>query len=343
MSKIKIYLQRPWKNSDSPYYLYLREQPPENVNYVNANEFKLIENKRKFKINNFVKKNVKNLLKLASGLPNAHRTKENGFDIIHCAHCLSLNKKPWVADIELYQQLWASQNAGKKLKIKKLLESEHCKKIMPWTEWCKKGVLKQFPEIENKTEVVYPAVPGRKFKKSESKEEINLLFSARDFFLKGGKDATETIDKLTKKHKNVNGTIVSDIPKEILNKYSGNKKITFHRLMPQEKLYELYKKADVFVYPTKVDCFGFGILEAFSFGLPIVSCEGQARRELIEDGKTGYVISQERLTGVVEKLINDEKLRKKTSKNCLKEIKDGKFSIKQRNKKLKRIYEEALK
>jgi hypothetical protein len=31
------------------------------------------------------------------------------------------------------------------------------------------------------------------------------------------------------------------------------------------------------------------------------------------------------------------------SKECIKEIKSGKFSIKERNKKLKKIYEEALK
>ena len=344
MSKIKIYLQRPWKNSDSPYYVYLREQPLENVNYVNANGFKLIDTERGFKINNFVKKSVKNLLKLTPDLPNAHRTKFKGeYDLIHCAHCLSLNKKPWVFDIEIYNQLWASQNnRGKKFKVKKLLESEHCKKIMPWTEWCKDKILKTFPEIKDKIEVVYPAVPERKFRGGKSKDEINLIYSARDFFVKNGKDATRTIDELTKKYKNVTGTIVSDVPQEILNKYSGNKKITFHRLMPQKNLFELYEKADVFVYPTNVDAFGFGIIEAFSFGLPVVSCEGQSRKELIEDGKTGYVVSDERLTDVTEKLINDDKLRKRMSGNCLKEIKEGKFSIKQRNRKLKRIYEEAL-
>ncbi|MEA3329762.1 MAG: hypothetical protein U9Q06_03380, partial [Nanoarchaeota archaeon] len=44
-----------------------------------------------------------------------------------------------------------------------------------------------------------------------------------------------------------------------------------------------------------------------------------------------------------ELLIKNEKLRKQMSKNCVKEIKDGKFSVKKRNKRLKKIYEEALK
>jgi len=42
-------------------------------------------------------------------------------------------------------------------------------------------------------------------------------------------------------------------------------------------------------------------------------------------------------------VIENKRLRKKLSQNCIKIIKDGKFSIKERNKKLRRIYEEALK
>ena len=43
-----------------------------------------------------------------------------------------------------------------------------------------------------------------------------------------------------------------------------------------------------------------------------------------------------------EKLMNNKKLREKMSRNALKEIKSGRFSIKERNKKLKRIYKESL-
>ena len=43
------------------------------------------------------------------------------------------------------------------------------------------------------------------------------------------------------------------------------------------------------------------------------------------------------------KLIEDKDLREKMSKECLRVIKEGKFSIKERNKQLKRIYEETIK
>ena len=73
-------------------------------------------------------------------------------------------------------------------------------------------------------------------------------------------------------------------------------------------------------------------------------------------GKTGFIIprkkeinydqlDEEIIKKIEEKaslLIENKKLREKMSKNCLKTIKDGKFSIRERNKKLKRIYGEAL-
>jgi len=43
------------------------------------------------------------------------------------------------------------------------------------------------------------------------------------------------------------------------------------------------------------------------------------------------------------KLIENKKLREKIRQNNLKEIREGRFSIKERNKKLKKIYQEAIK
>ncbi|MDA3781165.1 MAG: hypothetical protein PF487_13210, partial [Bacteroidales bacterium] len=82
--------------------------------------------------------------------------------------------------------------------------------------------------------------------------------------------------------------------------------------------------------------------------------------EILEDGKTGFLIdfpdkdlsygkmnkSKEKLAETIfEKcslLIENKKLREEMSKSCIDEIRVGKFSIKERNKKLKRIYEESL-
>jgi len=364
MNKIKVYLQYPWKFPDSPYYKYLIQNPPKNIEYLNVeNQKGVITNANKFFLAHKVKIAIRkwvNILKIS--MMNAKITKSRKpYDIIHCAHCISKNKnKPWVADFEGDWQFYiGKKNPHLKRRVRKILLSKNCKKILPWTEKLMQRILKEFPEIKDKIEVVYPALPLPMVKKKKH-QGINLLFVARYFYHKGGLHTLEAMDKLTKKHKNVNAIFVSEVPEHLLEKYSKNPKIKFYNLMPQDKLFkEIYSITDIFIYPGYSDSLGFAILEAMSFGIPVVTVNVPSRDELIEDGKTGLVIDlgrnlkklerREYLEEVIskisdrtEKLIKSKKLRDKISKNCMKTIKNGKFSIKERNKKLERIYKEAL-
>jgi len=189
-----------------------------------------------------------------------------------------------------------------------------------------------------------------------------LLFIGRDFALKGGYTAISIINNLVKKYDWVRGVIVSDVPKKILDEYAGNKKIKFYSLMSHEKLFsKIYPNSDVLLYPTFSDTFGFAILEAQSFGLPVIAMKTASThtiQETISEGETGFVINNldsdasnrivskkviAKMTEKVEKLITNDTLLNSMSKKCRKVIKDGKFSIERRNKKLKKIYEDAIK
>ncbi|MFH8120275.1 MAG: glycosyltransferase family 4 protein [Candidatus Aenigmatarchaeota archaeon] len=363
MKKIRVYIQKPWRYTKSYYYVSLTQFPPKNIEFINKNEFKSIKAVPKYA--NFLKRFLKKIIKIIiSSFPNVRFTKiKKSYDLIHCAHCLSLNKFPWVADIEWVGQFWLYGPVKKypsKGYVKKILASPYCKKIMAWTEWAKCGILKEFPMLKNKIEVVYPAIPFKKFKRRKSKK-ITLLFVARDFYFKGGLYALYAIDALTKKYKEVNGIIISNVPENIKNSIK-NKKIKFYDLMSQKKLFKkIYPKCDIFVYPSFTDTFGYSIIEAMSFGIPVVTVDGQSRRELIKNGKHGFIvkspfgdfpkdddlrkINQNVLNNLIRKielLIKNKKLREKMSKNCIREVREGKFSIKERNKKLEKIYKEAL-
>lgn len=366
MKTIKVYLQYPWKFPDSPYYKYLINSPLKEIEYLNIQKQKgVIINKKLFWFSNFLKRNIRRWTnKLNLLIPNAHLSPKGDYDLIHCAHCLSKNKdKPWVADVEGIWSLFISGHKTKKgiKKVENYLERENCKKILPWTEYTKKELLQIFPNLEHKTEVIYPAIPERKNLPKKPKNRINIIFSGRYFYHKGGLHALEAIDRLTKKYKNVYGIFNSTIPKEVLEKYKKNRKIEFYSLIPQEKLFELYEKSHILLYPGYSDSFGFAYLEAMSFGIPIVTVDKNYRREIVEKG-TGFIINCEnvyklnrnkisekeeqiikKLVYETEKLIKDKKLREKMSKECIKVIKEGKFSIKERNKKLEKIYREALK
>jgi len=363
MKSTKVYLQYPWKFPDSPYYNFLIKNLPEGINYVNAKGGEaVILNKRKFLLSNFIKNLVrKTAVHLSLPFPNAHftRTKQE-FDLIHCAHCISLNKKPWIADFEGVWQFWVGKKTkmGEKI-VRKILLDKNCKKIMPWTELTKKDIIETFPEIKDKVEVIFPAVPLANFKKTKNKKLV-LLYVARYFWIKGGLIALETLKEI-KKNFDVEIIFISDTPKEIKRKYDG---IKFLNLVSQKKLFEYLRKADIFFYPSLVDTFGFSLLEAMAHKVPIISVNTsgtRSRKEIIENGKTGFLIDFSRrelnyysieepekklIEELIKKtsiLIENNKLRNDMSKNCEDIIKNGKFSIKKRNKKLKKIYEDALK
>lgn len=61
--------------------------------------------------------------------------------------------------------------------------------------------------------------------------------------------------------------------------------------MPREELIKKgYEKSDILVYPGYSDSFGWAFLEAMSFGLPIITVNGVARRDLIRNGRNGFVV-----------------------------------------------------
>lgn len=357
---MKIYLQYPWVNPDTSYYKYLMHGLPSNIDFVNFREedFGKISKKEKMFMNQKVKRIIRKTTRgLKLPIPNAHFsiTREN-YDLIHCAHCLSLNKTPWVADFESVWQLSVSLKPTKL--EKKILDKSNCKKILPWTKSIKKQFMNFYPKIKDKMEVVYPAVPFYGGHKKQGKTTI--IYVSRNFRIKGGLLALETLRRLKEKYR-INTIVVSNVPEKLKRKY---KEIDIKKLMPQEELFSHLRKSDIFLYPSFAESFGFSLLEAMSFGLPIVTINTDNiesnRREIVEDEEVGFIfdvkgkISYNKIGSKEEKivrklvkktsyLIEDERTRRKMSRRGMKEIKSGKFSIKKRNKKLERIYKNALK
>ena len=107
---IKVHLQYPWKSPDSSYYKNILDYPPENITYVNyqksSKQMSIIGSSKKFESMRKLKNILRKILGFLS-LPNLIYTRGRNYDLIHCAHCLSLNKKPWVVDTETYDRVTA--------------------------------------------------------------------------------------------------------------------------------------------------------------------------------------------------------------------------------------------
>jgi glycosyltransferase involved in cell wall biosynthesis len=165
----------------------------------------------------------------------------------------------------------------------------------------------------------------------------------------------------------------TDAPLEFIKHYE-KRGVTFKtEIVTRKELFEkYYLKSDIFVMPTFTDSFGYVFLEAMSCGLPLIGTDIFAVPEIIEDGKNGFLVHTDlsefssnylhrnfyktidyskitcpdivkQLVEKISILVENPKLRRKMGLTGYKIIENGKFSIKVRNEKLKRIYEEAIK
>lgn len=67
-------------------------------------------------------------------------------------------------------------------------------------------------------------------------------------------------------------------------------KLTFCGFLQGEKLTDEYRKAQVFVLPTREDCFGLVLLEAMCAGVPIVASKyADGAYDTVVEGQNGYI------------------------------------------------------
>jgi glycosyltransferase involved in cell wall biosynthesis len=123
--------------------------------------------------------------------------------------------------------------------------------------------------------------------------------------------------------------------------------VKFLGKLSAEDLMEEYKRADIFVLPSIVDSrgdtegLGVVLLEALSFGLPVIASNVGGIPDIVEDGKTGILIPEKdpvAIADAIEKLLSnweDAKLMVLRGQDMIRE----RFSLEKIADKLVRIYD----
>ncbi len=252
--------------------------------------------------------------------------------------------------------------------IEKSIRSPYCKKIMPLTHAAKKTMeaILDLRGVDQKIEVVYPAIGVLGERKKEKHDEVKILFVGNNFLIKGGRELLDAFRKIRGKY-DATLTIVSE---EAYRTVPPEEKVEILPSTPRETLLsQFFPSADIFCLPTYSDSFGFVFLEAMAAGIPIISTNHFHVPEIVEDWKTGFLIRapisswnadftynpkwhnalenmrfpeavselEERLSTLIE----DTSLRNEMGKRASKEVREGKFSKETRNKKIRSIYEKA--
>lgn len=77
---------------------------------------------------------------------------------------------------------------------------------------------------------------------------------------------------------------------------------TYLGWVDRERIAQLYAGLDLFVFPSRFDTFGNVVLEAFCHGMPVVAYGVKGPKDIIEDGRSGYLVDSldqmvDRITG----------------------------------------------
>lgn len=85
----------------------------------------------------------------------------------------------------------------------------------------------------------------------------------------------------------------------------------------------IYSSADLLILPSKFDTFSCVVLESLSCGLPVIAYNSKGPKDIILDGKCGYIVSNKiEMCSKIISYFDDSKLRKVFKKNALKRAKD---------------------
>lgn len=180
-------------------------------------------------------------------------------------------------------------------------------------------------------------------------EKINIIFVGYLTKLKGIIYLLEAFKKITKDNNNCFLNIVGDgeLYDSLTYKYK-NKNIIFHGYVNnKEKLSELYKNSDVFVFPSLSEGFPRVIYEAMLHSIPIITTDVGGLKHFLINYRDAIIIdkkSSDAICTAFFQLKNNESLRKKIISNARnKVVKTLKTTaIEQYIKTIKKITEEPL-
>ena len=113
----------------------------------------------------------------------------------------------------------------------------------------------------------------------------------------------------------------------------------FTGYLDDDVLIKVYSMADAFVFPSKFDTQGLAVTESLAAGVPAIVKENSAVAEYIEDGKNGFIYSNN--FDLVEKIVKIIKNKKIMGKN--ENVSDRRFDIKKNTDELLTVYEMLIK
>lgn len=186
--------------------------------------------------------------------------------------------------------------------------------FLPISEYWKEKLIKM--GCNERSIIVYRmGIDTNKFQFSlrSKKHDIQLLTIGRFVEKKGIEYGIQAVAKIIKKHPSVEykiagkGPLISKL-ECLIEEHGVEKNVKLLGWQHQDEVIKLMKKADIFVAPSITSKEGdqegipLTIMEALATGLPVVATEHSGIPELVQDGRSGFLVPERDVEALAEKL-----------------------------------------
>jgi glycosyltransferase involved in cell wall biosynthesis len=175
--------------------------------------------------------------------------------------------------------------------------------FVAWSNWAKQSFVDDYGCREEDVAVIPPGIDVDQFANVERDHELpRILFVGGDFVRKGG----DLLLKVFRQRLRGKAELLL-VTRDQLGEEPGVR--IFNNVAPNSPtLLGLYREADIFVLPTRADCYSLVCMEALASGLPCVTTKVGGIVDILEEGKTGHSLEVDDEAGlgdVLEALVAD--------------------------------------
>lgn len=216
-------------------------------------------------------------------------------------------------------------------------------KILVLSNSWKKWLIQKWPEFGDKIEVLYNPCPKVSIDDKTPRSKT-VLFAGALIERKGYADLIEAFAEV--KNRNSEWRLVfagnGDIEKgrQLATRLNIQDKIIFSGWVSGSKKDLLFRNSSVFCLPSYAEGFPMAVLDAWAYGLPVITTPVGGLPDIIVHNQNAIVIKPgdpEDIANAIEKLINDERLRAKLSEEALK-MSNTIFSLDQVTYQIDKLY-----
>ncbi|MBT3071909.1 glycosyltransferase family 4 protein [Rhodomicrobium sp. Az07] len=234
-------------------------------------------------------------------------------DLYHFFNVVSLSAKPWISTFETIVPRLGIKNSAITDFYVKRLANDSCKSLIAISDctaqiqmsYIEKAFPKYADKIRHKLTRIYPPqrVQDLATPKDRDRDELRFILVGHQFFGKGGWEVLQVFDNLFPAHQNLRLTIVSSLETDNYASVTGiadqnralaliakwPERITHFKRLPNREVLQLFASSDVALLPTYAETFGYSVLEAQSFGVPVITTDIRALPE-INNNEVGWII-----------------------------------------------------